>query len=74
MLEKTTRKGRKFYGCEKYPECEFTSWDKVATEKCPKCGHHMVYKYRKNSQFRLCTNETCRHHEMVEEAPEAEHA
>ncbi|HHT08007.1 MAG: type I DNA topoisomerase [Christensenellales bacterium] len=74
LLEKTTRKGRKFYGCEKYPECEFTSWDKVATEKCPKCGHHMVYKYRKNSQFRLCTNETCRHHEMVEEAPEAEHA
>ncbi len=74
LLEKTTRKGRKFYGCEKYPECDFTSWDKVDTEKCKKCGHYMVQKYRKNSLFRLCTNETCRHHEEVEEQKETENA
>ena len=74
LLEKTTRKGRKFYGCERYPECDFTSWDKVATEACPKCKSPMVYKFRKNSQYRLCTNETCRHHELVEEAGETEHA
>ncbi len=66
LLEKTTRKGRKFYGCEKYPECDFTSWDKLDTKPCVKCGHWTVQKYRKNSLFRLCTNETCRHHEEVE--------
>jgi DNA topoisomerase-1 len=67
LLEKTTRKGRKFYGCERYPECDFTSWDKVTKEACPKCGTYMVSKFRKNSQMLLCTNETCRHHEVVEE-------
>ena len=74
LLEKTTRKGRKFYGCERYPDCDFTSWDKVAQQKCPVCDHFMVYKFRKNSQLRLCTNETCRHHEEVEEARENENA
>lgn len=74
ILEKTSRKGRKFYGCERYPECEFTSWDKVSTEKCPKCGHYMVDKYRKNGNIRLCMNETCRHHVEVEDQPEEENA
>ncbi len=74
LLEKTSRKGRKFYGCERYPDCDFTSWDKVAVEKCPKCASHMVIKNRRSGQSRLCANETCRHHEEVEEAPEAEHA
>ncbi len=73
LLEKTTRKGRKFYGCERYPECGFTSWDKVAEKKCPMCGSHMTEKYRKNSLWLLCSNETCRHHEQMEEVAEAEH-
>ena len=38
LLEKTSRKNRKFYGCEGYPECDFVSWDKPADEKCPQCG------------------------------------
>lgn len=74
LLEKTTRKGRKFYGCERYPECDFTSWDKVAETKCSVCGSFMVYKRRKGSLMLLCSSETCRHHEEIGEGQEAEHA
>lgn len=70
ILEKTSRKGRKFYGCERYPDCDFTSWDKLSTTSCPKCGHYMVYKYRKNNPFLLCSNESCRHHELLQEEAE----
>ena len=38
LMEKTSRKNRKFYGCEHYPECSFVSWEMPVTEKCPKCG------------------------------------
>ena len=71
VLEKTSRKGRKFYGCERFPDCDFTSWDKLANQNCPKCGTYMVIKNRRSGQARLCTNETCRYHEEVEEAAEA---
>ena len=61
LLEKTSRKGRKFYGCERYPECEFVSWEMPVSEKCPKCGGYMVYKRgRKGESYYLCANENCR--------------
>ena len=61
LLEKTSRKGRKFYGCEHYPECEFVSWEMPVKERCPKCGGYMVFKRgRKGESYYLCANETCR--------------
>ena len=61
LLEKTSRKGRKFYGCEHYPECEFVSWEMPVSEKCPKCGSYMVFKRsRKSDNYYLCANESCR--------------
>ena len=61
LLEKTSRKGRKFYGCEAYPECEFVSWEMPVEEKCPKCGSYMVFKRgRKGEVYHVCANETCR--------------
>ncbi len=61
LLEKTSRKGRKFYGCEHYPECEFVSWEMPVAEKCPKCGGYMVFKRgRKGENYHVCANETCR--------------
>ena len=38
MVERMSRKGRRFYGCEHYPECDFTSWDRPLNIKCPVCG------------------------------------
>ena len=62
LLEKTSRKNRKFYGCEGYPDCDFVSWDKPVEEKCPKCGHYMIEKKNnKGETIHLCTNESCRY-------------
>ena len=61
LLEKTSRKNRRFYGCEGYPDCDFVSWDKPVSEKCPKCGQYMIEKKNnKGETIHLCTKESCR--------------
>lgn len=55
VVLKKTKKGRKYYGCENNPECEFMSWQKPSVEKCPKCGSFMVEKGNKL----LCSQESC---------------
>ncbi len=61
LMEKTSRKNRKFYGCERYPACDFVSWEKPVTDVCPQCGGYMVEKRgRKGEVWHLCANETCR--------------
>ncbi len=60
LLEKTSHKGRKFYGCERYPDCDFVSWEMPVSEKCPKCGSYMVLKRGKKENYYLCANESCR--------------
>lgn len=66
LLEKTSRKNRKFYGCEGYPECDFVSWDKPADEKCPQCGTYMIEKRNNKGEIlHLCTNESCRFKKVV---------
>ena len=66
LLEKMSRKNRKFYGCENYPECDFVSWDKPVSEKCPKCGSYMVEKKNgKGEIIHLCSNEGCRYRSAV---------
>ena len=49
-----TKKGRRYFGCENQ-ECDFMSWNKPATDKCPECGNYMVEKGNKL----LCSNEQC---------------
>lgn len=55
VVLKKTKKGRKYYGCEDNPDCEFMSWQKPSEEKCPKCGSYMVEKGNKL----VCSAETC---------------
>ena len=55
VVLKKTKKGRKYYGCENYPECDFLSWQKPSKKKCPKCGNYMVEKGNKL----VCSQETC---------------
>lgn len=47
VVLRKTKKGRKYFGCEDNPECDFMSWSKPVTEKCPKCGGYMVIKGNK---------------------------
>lgn len=44
IIEKKTRKGKLFYGCSKYPTCDFASWDLPIAEKCPDCGGTLTIK------------------------------
>ncbi|CUN44462.1 DNA topoisomerase 1 [Roseburia hominis] len=47
VVLRKTKKGRKYFGCENNPECDFMSWSRPAAEKCPKCGGYMVVKGNK---------------------------
>ena len=55
VVIRKTKKGRRYYGCEAGPECDFMSWQKPSSVKCPKCGGYMVEKGNKL----LCADENC---------------
>lgn len=55
VVLKKTKKGRKYYGCENNPECDFMSWQKPSKEKCPDCGGYMLEKGNKL----VCADEKC---------------
>ena len=50
-----TKKGRTYYGCEGYPDCDFMNWNRPALKKCPKCNDYMVIKGKKL----VCQNKEC---------------
>ena len=64
MILRKTKKGRKYFGCEDNPNCEFMSWQKPAEKKCLECGSYMVEKGNKL----VCANEECGHKETVKSA------
>ena len=55
IVYRKTKKGRRYYGCEGYPECDFMSWQKPSEKKCPKCGGYMLEKGNKL----VCADEQC---------------
>ena len=57
VLVKTGRNKTVFYSCEKYPECDFSSWDMPLSEKCPDCGIGLFY--RKSRKNVICKNPSC---------------
>ena len=57
IVEKKTRRGKVFYGCDKYPACDYALWHKPIDKKCPKCGHLLVVKGKKNEV--QCSNKEC---------------
>ena len=65
IVLKKTKKGRKYYGCENNPDCDFMSWAKPSDKKCPKCGGYMVEKGNKL----VCADKQCGY---VEEKPKKE--
>ncbi|MFS0839368.1 type I DNA topoisomerase [Paenibacillus sp. 1P03SA] len=54
IVERRSKKGRIFYGCDHYPECDFVSWDKPVAQPCPSCGSMMIEKRTKTSVNHQC--------------------
>ena len=60
IVERKTKRGKIFYGCQSYPTCDFMTWDVPLKENCPICGAFMLRHNLKNGLFNtLCSNETC---------------
>lgn len=56
VIEKKTKKNRIFFGCERYPECEFTSWDRPIGRDCPKCSEYLIQKKVRGGQQIICSS------------------
>lgn len=72
IVEKSSKRGKIFYGCNQYPKCSFASWDKPVAIPCPACGNaYMVEKTTKrDGTLHVCPNRDCRHRMAPVEHPE----
>ena len=66
IIEKRSRKGRNFYACSRYPDCDFAMWSKPTGENCPTCGNLLVYA--KDHKI-ACSDKECG---FSKEAPQKE--
>ena len=60
IILRKSKKGKAFYGCSNYPECDFISWYKPTGEFCKECGSYMVEKHTKNEIKEVCSNKECK--------------
>ena len=63
VIEKKSKKGFTFYGCDGWPECNFMTWDKPTDETCPKCGKSL---FRKKGNILACLDENCGFEKKIE--------
>ena len=70
IVERRSKRGKTFYGCNRYPDCNFVAWSRPVAEKCPDCGGpYLVEKYLKSGNFLQCPNGECKYkREMPREA------
>ncbi|MGA8027034.1 MAG: type I DNA topoisomerase [Bryobacteraceae bacterium] len=69
VVERRSKRGRTFYGCNRYPECDFVAWGKPIPEKCPECGSsYLIEKYLKAGPVAQCPNPECKYKHPLEGA------
>jgi DNA topoisomerase I len=71
IVEKKSGKGKIFYGCNQYPKCDYTLWNKPINRQCPTCNSLMFEKVLKKGTFHTCSNKECGFQEVVEPTAEA---
>lgn len=59
VIQRKSKYGKLFYGCSKYPDCDFVSWNEPVEEKCPECGEYLVKKITKKESKLTCSNTKC---------------
>ncbi|MBU5426521.1 type I DNA topoisomerase [Tissierella pigra] len=64
LVKRRSKKGRIFYGCSNYPECDFVSWDEPVKERCPQCKGIMVIKRTKKENKLNCMDKDCGYSEI----------
>ena len=68
VVERRSKRGKTFYGCSRWPDCNFVAWGKPVAEKCPECGSpYMIEKWLKAGPVWQCPNAECKH---KQEAPQ----
>lgn len=65
IIERRSKKGRIFYGCDRYPDCDYVSWDRPTNNSCPECGQRLVEKRSRSGGKLLCPG--CGHSEEMPE-------
>ena len=63
VIEKKSKKGYTFYGCDNYPDCNFMTWDKPTDEICPDCGKSL---FKRKGGLLVCLNEGCGYEKKAE--------
>ncbi|MBQ3095180.1 MAG: type I DNA topoisomerase [Clostridia bacterium] len=64
ILEKKSKNGNKYYGCEHNPTCGFMTWDQPLKNTCPKCGKTLFRRYTRAEKKIYCADETCGYSEI----------
>ena len=70
IVERKSKRGTVFFGCNKYPDCDFVLWNEPTGEVCPDCGNLLVKKQLKAGTTIECSNRSCGYKAPVEEQPE----
>ena len=61
IIERRSKRGKTFFGCNRYPDCDFVAWGKPIPEKCPECGgSYLIEKFLKAGAFAQCPNGECK--------------
>ena len=67
IIEKKSKYGKIFFGCNRYPDCSYALWDEPSGNTCPECGELLVKKNTKNGLFEVCSSRTCSFKRAIEE-------
>lgn len=71
IVEKKSKYGKVFFGCNKYPNCSYALWDEPTGNTCPECGELLLKKNTKNGLFEVCSNRTCSFKRSMEDIAES---
>lgn len=65
IIEKKSKHGKIFFGCNRYPDCSYALWDEPTGNKCPECGELLLKKMTKNGEYEVCSNRTCSYRKPI---------
>ena len=68
IVEKKSKSGKIFFGCNKYPDCDYALWDEPTGEACPECGELIVKRITKNGTVESCSNRKCSYKKVTASA------